>query len=122
MGHFSKRDGDHAEQLACAYLEKQGLILVEKNYTSRFGEIDLIMHNKKYLIFIEVRYRKNNYFGGALESIDWHKQQKIMNTAQSYYWHKKNCWTKELPSRFDVVALSGNIASPEINWIENAFY
>lgn len=108
-----------AEQLACDYLQQQGLELIQKNYRVKCGEIDLIMRNSTTLIFVEVRYRKNNFFGGALESIHWHKQQRIIRAAHIY--SLKSHFAKELLSRFDVVTLTGNLRKPEMMWIEDAF-
>ena len=62
--------GNRSEKLALKYLKQKGLKLHEKNYHCRYGEIDLIMWHDDYLVFIEVRYRKNNLFGGALESVN----------------------------------------------------
>jgi putative endonuclease len=111
--------GAYAEKLACEYLQKEGLQLIEKNFRVKCGEIDLIMRDKAYLIFIEVRFRKNNFFGGALESITWRKQQRLIHAAQIFSF--KHPLAKTLPSRFDVVTLTGDLRKPEILWIEDAF-
>lgn len=128
MGDFSRRNasrntlkkinGDYAEQLACTFLEQKGLVLIEKNYRTPFGEIDIIMRDKEYLVFIEVRYRRSDDFGGALESINWRKQQKLIRTATCYVQRK--AFASELPTRFDAVILS-DIKNPKIEWIEDAF-
>ena len=122
----SRQQGAYTESLACRYLESKGLKLIEKNFSSRRGEIDLIMqdNNKNCLVFIEVRYRKNNNYGGALESITPSKQQKIINTASVYL--QKNSKLAKQAMRFDVVAMTGTVDSENINnidfnWIENAF-
>ncbi len=109
--------GNLKEKLACEYLEKKGFKLIERNYYCRRGEIDLIMRDKDYLVFIEVRYRKSDYFGSALESINYHKQKRLIFTAEHYLQQTRS----PLASRFDVVAISGNEANLCINWIENAF-
>jgi len=110
--------GNQAEKLANKFLKKNGLKLLEKNYRSRFGEIDIVMQHKNYIVFVEVRYRKSTDFGGALESVDIHKQKKLRNTAELYLiQHKKN----DTPCRFDIIYINGNLNNPEINWIENAF-
>ncbi|HEV2613089.1 MAG TPA: YraN family protein [Gammaproteobacteria bacterium] len=115
----ARASGIAAEQLACDYLQRRGLELIEKNYRVKLGEIDLIMRNFSTLIFIEVRYRKNNFFGGALESITWHKQQRLIRAATIF--SMKSSLAKSLQSRFDVVTLTGNLQHPEIIWIEDAF-
>jgi putative endonuclease len=111
--------GQLAEQLACDYLTQKGLCLIAKNYRSYRGEIDLIMKDKNTLAFIEVRYRKNNLFGGALESINWHKQQRIISAAQQYLMRFR--LADKWPCRFDVVIISGNLKYPDIEWIIQAF-
>jgi putative endonuclease len=81
-----KAIGDQAEQLACAYLMQQGLILLKANFSIRLGEIDLIMRDtaNDMLVFVEVRYRKNNHYGGAAGSVTVQKQRKIIKTAAFY--------------------------------------
>src|SRR5204862_504789 len=76
--------GTLAEQRAERYLQSQGLGLIERNYRSRFGEIDLIMRDGTSLVFVEVRMRRNKDFGGAAASIDVRKQQRIIRTAHQY--------------------------------------
>jgi putative endonuclease len=107
--------GQRLEQLAAHYLQNQGLVLLEKNYRCRFGEIDLILQDGATLVFAEVRYRRNDRFGGAKASITTAKQRRIMLAAQHYLSKRslKAC-------RFDAVLLNGTQTS-EIEWIRNAF-
>lgn len=114
-----KQSGSLAEKLACEYLQAQGLTLVTHNYYCKSGEIDLIMHDATYLIFIEVRYRQSNHFGGGLESITKQKQQKLIYTAAHYLQKYAN--KNHLPSRFDVVLLTGKATNMQIEWIKDAF-
>lgn len=109
--------GTHAESLARSYLLKQGLTFVAHNFRSRLGEIDLIMRDKETLVFIEVRARTSNAYGGALSSVTISKQRKLVKTAL-YYLLKHNLHDK-LPTRFDVVSLDG--AQQQITWVKNAF-
>lgn len=110
--------GDRAEKLAYQFLKKQGLTLQQKNYHCRFGEIDIIMQHQDYLVFVEVRHRKSNKFGGALESVDARKQKKLRNSAHHYLnRHKKT----DSPCRFDILCVNGDLNHAEINWIQNAF-
>ena len=111
-----KSRGDHAEQLAAAFLQKQGLKLLEQNYRCRFGEIDLILLDKKTLVFAEVRLRTNQNFGGAASSITAQKQTRIVHTAQHYLSMQHNM----PPCRFDVVLLN-ELTNMHIEWIQNAF-
>jgi len=109
--------GKQAEKLACDYLKDNGLTLIDKNFNSRFGEIDLIMQHQDATVFIEVRYRKNMDYGGAKASINYTKQQKIRKTAL-YYMQKLG---HELNARFDVIAITGENKKQNIEWIKNAF-
>jgi len=110
--------GDRAEKLANKYLKQQGLKSLSHNFHCRFGEIDLIMQDSDYLVFVEVRYRKNQNFGGAIESIDQFKQAKLRRAAESYLLKTKK---HDCPCRFDILCLTGNLNKPEIDWIKNAF-
>jgi len=97
---------------------RQGLTKVQTNYHCPCGEIDLILQDNEYLVFVEVRYRKNNDYGGALNSIDWRKQKKIKRSAEHYLvTHKKN----DFACRFDILCVTGNLAKPDIYWVANAF-
>jgi len=110
--------GNRAETLAAEYLKKQKLQLHEQNYFCRVGEIDLILWDQDYLVFTEVRYRKNHNFGGALESIDRFKQAKLRRAAEHYLVYSKNT---DCPCRFDILCVSGNLNRPQFEWIKNAF-
>jgi len=102
------------EQQALSFLKQQGLLLVCQNFYCRFGEIDLIMVDQDTLVFIEVRYRKNQDFGGATASVTPRKQMKLIKTAKHYLSQLDN----EPYCRFDVVAIS---ATTEPQWIQDAF-
>lgn len=106
--------GNLAETEACKYLQKQGLKLIEKNYHCRSGEIDLIMQDKDQIVFVEVRYRKNNSHGSALDTVNQTKIKKIISTANHYLVQHK----LDKPTRFDVIGFD---ASDEPKWVSNAF-
>jgi putative endonuclease len=107
--------GEMAEQVAAEFLSGRGLKLIERNYRCRFGEIDLIMRHGPTLVFVEVRYRRNDSFGGAAESITPAKREKLLRTARHYLASRP-----EFPDcRFDAVLLGGDAKEPR--WIENAF-
>lgn len=112
----AKKTGSLAEDLACNYLSKQGLTLVSRNYYCRLGEIDLIMRDKSYLVFIEVRYRNNSSFGSGAESVTLSKQAKLIKTAQFYLQQKK--LIDKISCRFDVISVKDR---EKIEWIKNAF-
>jgi len=114
---MSQHKGRIAEDLARDYLLQQGLRLRARNYRSRMGEIDLIMEDQQHLVFIEVRARRLDSFGDALESVTKAKQQKIMRTAA--YYLQYHALSDRVPCRFDVVAVQG--CPPTIHWVPNAF-
>ncbi|MDX1836243.1 YraN family protein [Legionella taurinensis] len=114
---MSKGIGDKAELLACNYLKQQGLTLLFSNYRCRFGEIDLIMRDGNYLVFVEVRARKSSAFGGALASITASKQKRLIQTALHYQLTQNQ--QNQHPLRFDVVCLQGTPC--QLEWIKNAF-
>jgi putative endonuclease len=106
--------GQSAEEQAHTFLVNKGLKPVIRNFRCQQGELDLIMMDNQTLVIIEVRYRKNDRYGSALESITHAKQSHIIAATHQYLaLHKIDC-----PLRFDVVALSGN---GSIEWIKNAF-
>lgn len=117
------KQGKDAEAACCDYLESFALKLVEKNFSCRLGEIDIIMIDKDMLVFVEVRFRRNNDFGNGLESVTVTKQKKLRKTAELYL--QKNRQYKN--ARFDVVSMSKNTQPGNnkqeytFDWIENAF-
>lgn len=116
LGGLNKKQlGNIAEEKACAFLQKKGFCLVERNYRSPVGEIDLIMQDKNEVVFIEVRSRAYATYGTAIESINKTKQQKVMKSA--IYYLQKRKWLDKVNYRFDVVGCSPT----NIEWIKNAF-
>ena len=111
--------GEATEAAALNFLREKGLTLIAKNYRSQFGEIDLIMKDVNILIFIEVRYRKNDQYGGSIMSITAQKQKKIINTALHFIQDHQT----DTASRFDVIAMSPSETKIPYNieWIQNAF-
>ncbi len=106
--------GQSAEASAEAFLVKQGLAPVARNWRCRFGEIDLIMQDGATRVFVEVRLRSRSDFGGAAASVTPAKQRKLLAAARQYL-----SGLQTLPlCRFDVVALDGSSAP---DWIKNAF-
>lgn len=108
--------GLQAERRAAQYLQQQGLELVTQNFRGRFGEIDLIMRDGGTLVFVEVRLRRNADFGGAAASIDVHKQQRLIRTAQQYL----AALNRIPPCRFDALLLS-DASEQDVQWLKNAF-
>ncbi len=113
--------GQKAEHIAARALQKRGYIILERNFRSRFGEIDIIAQKEEYLVFVEVKFRKSDAFGGGIAAVDIHKQDRIRKTAAIYLQKI----SKQPCVRFDVVTLTGSIRfgqKLEIEIIENAFY
>jgi len=115
----SNKTGQQAEDSAYHYLKTQGLSLVERNYSSPRGEIDLIMQDDNTTVFIEVRYRSNTRFGSGAESVDQRKQQKLLATAAHYL--QKNPKAARGACRFDVISLTANNGKQQLDWIPDAF-
>ena len=114
---MSQKAGFLAEQHALEYLTSKGLKWVVSNYRSKLGEIDIIMRDGEYLVFVEVRARTSTAFGGAIASVTYSKQQKILKTASLYLLANKLHDKQAI--RFDVVSIEG--APPKITWLKNAF-
>lgn len=105
--------GKYGEELACKYLEKQGLKLKSRNYQNFRGEIDLIMEENGIIVFIEVKYRSSDKFGNPLEAVDFRKRERIRAIAHIYIsdlGYEPKC-------RFDVVGILG----ADIQWVKGAF-
>ena len=111
--------GKFFEEQALAFLLARGLVLIERNFHCRRGEIDLIMLHNHDMVFVEVRYRRNGRFGGAALSIDGKKQQKIRLAAQS--WLQQNESLTFRGCRFDVIAIEGDKQNLQTQWISDAF-
>ena len=116
----ARKAGFHWEKEAESYLRDQGLKLLQRNFSSRFGEIDLIMEDEKTVVFIEVKFRKNDYHGSGADAVTFHKQSRISRTAAWYL--ARNTHRAEQFCRFDVISIDPKKADKGINWIKNAFY
>lgn len=119
--HASQRSrkGAWAEQVARDYLEARGLLTIRRNFRSRYGEIDLIMEDKGWIVFVEVRYRRGNFMSGE-ESVDERKRQRILRTGE-YYLSVYHDGPQIPVCRFDVVAVTGPMYCPRYRWIRDAF-
>jgi len=107
--------------LAAEFLQKKHFKLVAMNYRCRFGEIDLIVSNRKYLIFVEVKLRKSDKFAAAREFVDFRKQERLRSTAELYLSQNPT----RLQPRFDVIEIYApdgmDTIRPVINHLEDAF-
>ncbi|MCI8694019.1 MAG: YraN family protein [Lachnospiraceae bacterium] len=110
-----KETGTEWERKAAEYLTKHGMRILEANFRSRQGEIDLIGYHQGYLVFVEVKYRSGSGKGTALEAVNYRKQCKICQVADYYrYLHSMG---DNVSVRYDVVGIQGG----EIQWVQNAF-
>ena len=123
----SRREtGAQWEKTAESFLLSHGLKLLQRNFSSRFGEIDLIMEDQGTVVFIEVKYRKSNQHGSGADAVTFHKQGRISRTAAWYL--AKNPQRAEQICRFDVLSIDsqkkdrGAEKDQHINWIKSAFY
>ena len=107
--------GKEYEEKGRKYLESIGVKILDINYQGSFGEIDIIGYDNATLVFFEVKYRKNDFFGLPQESIDRKKRSKIYITAKEFI--KKNRLENE-KIRFDAIVF----LKEELNWIKNIFW
>lgn len=115
----TQQRGVRYEELACAHVQQAGLRLLDRNYQSRFGELDLVCLDGNTLVFIEVRYRRSQTHGLAAETVSLAKQRRIINTAKVYLQRKK--LFGQIPCRFDVIGVDLAQGQPAFHWIRNAF-
>jgi len=111
--------GTAAESLACDYLQQQGLDLLARNFRAPFGELDLIMQDHDYMVFVEVRFRRNHRYGSGADSVHAVKQDKLIKTA--LYYLQQHPRLAKRPVRFDVVSISIMDKRPQVDWIKDAF-
>jgi putative endonuclease len=116
-GHL--RRGRRAEAIACRWLIARGLKHVASNFRSRFGELDLIMRDGSCLVIVEVRYRNTSNYGGAIASITGKKRLRIARATE--YFLRQQPRLRHMELRFDVLALSGAMRAPTIDWRKHAF-
>ena len=117
----SKLTGAWGEALAAEYLRRKRYTVIASGYRCRFGEIDLIVRDRKHLVFVEVKLRKSADFARAGEHVDFHKQRRLRTTASFYLSENPT----ELICRFDVIEIYAPegpaTKKPEICHLEDAF-
>jgi len=114
--------GSFGEEKAVRHLRKNGYTIIDLNFSSRFGEIDIIAAKGRILAFVEVKMRKDDHFAAAREFVDYRKQQRIKTTAQ--IWLSVNEPEADLQPRFDVCEVYASDVKDKnfkLNYIENAF-
>ena len=119
----SKLLGAWGEAKAAEYLRKKRYMLLATGYHSRFGEIDLIVRNSRYIVFVEVKLRKSTDHGSPFDFISPWKQDKIRKTAEFYLLRHR---IRNKPCRFDAIGIVGDVKGDEIDvvsieWLRDAF-
>ena len=119
----ARATGTLYEDLALAHLQRDGLVLIERNFNCRYGEIDLIMSSGDTVVFVEVRYRRGCVghagFGDGIDSISVAKRERLVRAAQLFL--VTHARLAHRTCRFDVLAIAGDAAAPLIDWRPNAF-
>ena len=120
MQQNKRETGARYEELAAAYLVRHGAVVLEKNFRTRRGEIDLVVRDRGYLVFAEVKYRASNRSGSGAESVNYRKQYTICRISDFY--RTRYGYRESTPVRYDVIecacAENGEI---RIAWYRNAF-
>ena len=111
--------GNRGELAALHALTAAGLQPLASNSGFRLGELDLVMRDGDTVVFVEVRYRASDAFGGALASVDRSKRRKLVRAAQLFL--ARHPALAQQPCRFDVVGLEGDPRQPRLEWVRNAF-
>ena len=111
--HMNKRRiGARGEDEAAAFLEKQGLHILERNFRTREGEIDIVAQDGDILVFVEVKYRSSARYGDALEAVDRRKMYQIRKTARAYLYRRS---PGSVRIRFDVIGITGG----RLTWVRD---
>ena len=118
--------GAQVEAAAGAFLRREGLVAIASNAQYRDGELDLVMRDGDTVVFVEVRYRRGGAhgfaahgFGGGAASIDAGKRRRIVQAAERFLAAHRDL--ARLPCRFDVIDASGDPATPDLDWLRDAF-
>lgn len=109
--------GKKGEEIAVRFIKEKGYRIVEKNYRTVFGEIDIIAKDKEALVFIEVKTRADDTFGDPFEAVNYRKREKIKKVALCFLKKIR----KELPARFDVLSINVENGREKIEHIKDAF-
>ncbi len=117
MSLFKKLLGQEGEDRAAKFLIEQGYRILERNYRTKSGEIDLIALHQNEVVFVEVKTRTNDAFGSPELAVNPRKQGRMVKAALGYIKQKK---LHQVPCRFDVVTVSA-AADPKVELIQNAF-
>ena len=108
-----REEGNRQEERVCAFLKEQGYQVLEQNFYSRFGEIDIIAEKDSTLVFVEVKYRQSPKNGLPEEAVDKRKRLRIIRTADYYRMRKRV--PEDRPCRFDVICLTPKRITHHVN-------
>lgn len=115
----SRQRGADWERRAESFLRRRGLKTLKRNHHCRQGEIDLIMRDGEFLVFVEVRYRRRTARGSGADTVGGIKQSRIIYAARVFLATRPIL--ADLPCRFDVISISGDSPNVQIEWIRGAF-
>lgn len=115
INNQNRAKGHHYEETCAHWLIEQGAQIIDKNFHSKMGEIDLIIEDQGILAFCEVKYRASDQHGLPQETVTYQKQRKLFKTAQTFL--QKHPHLQNQICRFDVISMRTN----QIEWIKNAF-
>jgi putative endonuclease len=118
MRNWKQKFGEQGEALAARRLKKAGYKIIETNYRSRLGEIDIIAKDKDTIVFVEVKSRRSVQFGSPKQAVTLRKQKKVSMVALYYL---KSTGQSNAKARFDVVSVISNQDKPQVEIIRNAF-
>jgi len=116
----TRQIGNEGEELAAAYLESKGYIILERNYHFEHAEVDIVAYNQEtHIVFVEVKKRSSNRYGEPEEYIDDEKIQNVYKAAEAWLYERK---MEGAPVRFDVISIiQQDNEAPEIKHFKNAF-
>jgi putative endonuclease len=118
MLNSPQRFGKKAEDLAARYLKRRGYKIIERNYRTKAGEIDIIARQGRTLVFVEVKGRQSTRYGSAKAAVTARKQHQVAKVA---LWYLKETDQMDAKARFDVVAVTQVDGAPDIEIVRNAF-
>ena len=111
--------GARYEDIALAYLQHAGLAPITRNFSCRYGEIDLVMRERDVVVFVEVRYRSASRFGDGIDSVGAAKRARLVRAASAFLAEHPRL--AGAACRFDVLAIGAGEEAPSIDWRRNAF-
>ncbi len=112
-------NGQKAESLATEYLERKDYKIIERNYRDKFCEIDIVACTREYIVFVEVKYRASNDYGGAIGAVTSTKLKQMTRAAE--YYLSQHLDFNNLQPRLDVITVVGDINIPTIKHIEDCY-